>query len=171
MTHFCWCFEKLKYFCSDASEFDFYFFPQGITDLVRESVALLLKEWVKTIWDIWEEKLFGVLIILHHTFQNGFWLNCLRRVISFWCCPTGDQIGLATLKPSISQIRGSFMGEVLLWQMPAALAWTEWIVHLAAYNCITLHGAISSSPCLPHPSFPPPIYSGSDSVAMTLTSS
>lgn len=59
-----------------------------------------------------------------HTFGNGFWSNCLRGLIrnGFWCCfSTDEQIYLATLKPSVSQIGGSSMGEVSLWQMPAAL--------------------------------------------------
>lgn len=54
--------------------------------------------------------------------------------------------------------------------MPAALACIEWIVHLAAYNYITRHGTASLSPCLPHPTSPLPVYSGSESAAVTPTS-
>lgn len=89
-----------------------------------------------------------------HTFGNGFWSNRLRRLIKdgVWCCSsTDEQIRLATPKPSVSQIGGSSMGEVSLWQMPAALAWIELIVHLAAYDCITQRRTVSLSPCLPHP--------------------
>lgn len=89
-----------------------------------------------------------------HACGNGFWSNRLRRLIrdGFWCCAsTDEQICLATLKPSVSQIGGSSMGEVSLWQMPAARTWIEWTVHLAAYNYITQHGTISLSPSLPHP--------------------
>lgn len=78
---------------------------------------------------------------------------------------------LAALKPSVSQIGGSSKGEVLLWQMPAAPAWIAWIVHLAAYNCITWHGTASLSACLPHPTSLLPFYFGSESAAVTPISS
>jgi len=46
-------------------------------------------------------------------FGNGFRSNCLRRLI--WGGFSSDELMcLATLNPSVSQIGGSSMGEVLL---------------------------------------------------------
>lgn len=88
-----------------------------------------------------------------HTFGNGFWSNPLKRLIrnGFWCCfSTDEQIYLATLKPSVSQIGGSSMGVGCFDRCLQLLLESNW---LYIWLPTTISHNVAQSLCLPasHP--------------------